>query len=441
MNDRQLIVEVRDQFALKNASDATLRKILPSYEMAIERIINILKAMPDGDLSRELWLKSQLATIERQFQAVADRINAVMPPDVALQFEKAMDNAADFLRADDIRPGADSGQDLVLSGQTVGGETVTVKSPVPVITGDDGYIRPSITRQQIEAASRSGGFEVFTLDSQKVKLDDVLPNWKKAQAEHLANVLRTGFLSGESTKSIMRQFGKLGPGRQGWAMTEAVVRTGMAEAGQAAHDAFFDANEDLLPKVPDGYRWEWDALNDTRLCILCAPLDGLRYKTRKEMPEKPHWNCRCSKLPITATEAQMRKDGDLPEGSYLERKPVTYTAGRRDPAPEGWNGDNAYKRPQRMGWKTVNGKKRPEMFWVRRREMAVGRTTPGDMLQKMDRHNQHAIFQNWSTVDRFNALTKEPGSRFHKDPQSAVRLLLSSSKRAAPPAGVGRPNR
>ena len=79
MNDRQLIVEVRDQFALKNASDAALRKILPSYRDAIDRIMLQLQFMPEGKVERELWLKSQLATIEQQFQQVSSRINDVLP--------------------------------------------------------------------------------------------------------------------------------------------------------------------------------------------------------------------------------------------------------------------------------------------------------------------------------------------------------------------------
>ena len=439
MNDRQLIVEIRDQFALKNASDAALRKILPSYRDAIDRIMLQLQFMPEGKVERELWLKTQLATIEQQFQQVSNRINDVLPAAQADDFQRSMDNAADFLKADNIKPSTVAGAQTTLNATTVAGEAFAQTATLPVLAGGDGFIRPTITRQQIETASRSGGFSTFTLDKQKVVLDVVLPKWRKAQASTLEKVLRTGFLLGQSNQEIMRQFGPLGDGRKGWAMTEAVVRTGMSEASQAAHDAFFDANEDLLPKVPDGYRWEWDALNDTRLCPLCAPLGGRRYKTRKEMPEKPHWGCRCSKLPITATEAQMREDGDEPEGSFLERKEVTYTNGKRDPAPAGWDGENAYARPRRQGYKIVNGKKKPQMYWVRRKDMPVGRNTPGDMLKRSNRSSREAVLGSRKMADKWDEMIKQP--KYANDPQSLVRRLLGTGDSGGAPPVVPRNRR
>jgi len=426
VNEKQRLVEVRDQFALKNASDDTLKKILPSYRQAINDIRMQLEFLPEGKLERELWLKTQLKTIELQFKQVADRIDQVLPPAQAEQFMRALDNAKEFLEAAEIRPPS---PDIGLINAV----------PAPELPAGE-FLSPGITRQQIEAASRTGGFSTFTLDDQQITLSEVLPKWQKAQAANLEKTLRTGFLMGQTNEQIMREFGPLGPGRKGWAMTEAVVRTGMAEASQAAHDAFFDANEDLLPKVPGGYRWEWDATNDTRLCELCAPLDGLRFKTRAEMPPKPHWGCRCKKLPITATEAQLRADGEQQEGSFLERREVKYVMKRDkngkpymgiEDAPAGWRpvkeGGTAYSRPQKQ-----DGKK----YWVRRVDMAKGKTLAGDMLVKMNQDSKHAVLGNWKLVERFDILTK-PGGRYANNPQGAVRLLLSGS--AAPPTGAAGP--
>ena len=425
MNERQRLVEVRDQFALKNASDDTLKKILPSYRQAIDNIRTQLEFLPEGKIERELWLKTQLKTMERQFRQVANRIDDVLPPAQADQFLRALHNAQEYLEADGIKPAA--AQQTALSGTTASGQTVTQTGNLPSIAGNDGFIQPSITRQQIEAASRTGGFSTFTLDDQVIKLEDVLPKWQKAQVANLERTLRTGFLLGQTNQEIMREFGPLGPGRKGWAMTEAVVRTGMAEASQAAHDAFFDANKDLLPKVPGGYRWEWDASNDTRLCPLCAPLDGMRYKTRDEMPAKPHWGCRCKKLPITATQAALRERGDVPEGSFLERKEVTYTNGKRNPAPAGYEsvkrGGTAYARPQK-----IDGK----MYWVRRRELPKGQTLAGDMIKRMDDKNKLAILGTKANVKEWNELIKL--NAYKDDPQKLVRDLLGKGGR-----GPGRP--
>ena len=154
-------------------------------------------------------------------------------------------------------------------------------------------------------------------------------------------------------------------------------------------------------------------------------------------------------LPITSTEAQMRADNDLPKGSYLERRAVTYTDGKRNPPPKGWDGrmvggrkvnENAYAQPQRQGYKIVNGKKKPQMYWVRRRDLPTGRNTAGDMLQAMGKSgnfdSQLAVFRNRAEVDRFNILTLN-GGKYQNNPQAAVRLLLSG--KAGLPAGTAGP--
>ena len=89
--DAQKLVVVRDQFALKGLSDDALRQILPAYKEAIERLQFLLRTMPpEGGIERELWLKTQLATIEAQFRPVADRIYQVLPETQARAFEEGL---------------------------------------------------------------------------------------------------------------------------------------------------------------------------------------------------------------------------------------------------------------------------------------------------------------------------------------------------------------
>ena len=241
---------------------------------------------------------------------------------------------------------------------------------------------------------------------------------------------------GQTNEQIMREFGPMGPGRKGWAMTQTVVRTAMSEASAEAHNAFWEANEELLPAVEDGYRWEWNALNDTRLCSLCAPLHGMKYKQRKDAPrrypDRPHWGCRCDVLPITATEEQMRKDGDLPDGSFLERKEVTYTNGKRDPAPAGWRpvkeGGTAYSRPKKQDGK---------MYWVRRVDMPKGKTTPGDMLKRANRSSREAVLGSKKMANKWDEMIKQP--RYANDPQELVRKLLGNDDMGGGPRRPPRP--
>lgn len=428
---QQALVIVRDQFALKGLSDDALKLILPSYKDAISRITFLLQQMPPDNIARELYLRTQLETIRAQFAAVADRIYQVMPEAQVRAFEEGLSNAQKYLEAGGIKPEPEVARQT-LSGQTVGGTTVEVSGPVATLAGDDGFIRPSITRQQLAAASRQTGFSVFTPGGTTRGLEELLPEWMNAQTKQVERALRTGFLTGQSNEEIMREIGPLGPGRRGWAMTEAMVRTGMAEASQSAHDLFYEANADLLPKTKNGDRWWWDASNDTRLCEICAPLDGVRFKERSSPPHAwpAHWNCRCKILPWTATQELLAEEEGPAKGSFLEATPVEYDKrGKRKPPPAGYTGDNAYKSPRR-----ING----EMQWVRRRDLGPGQTTAGDMLQNANEHSKRMVLGKHT--EKFNQLTG-PGGLYEKDPQGAVRKLLGDSlpPGSSPPAKPKKP--
>ena len=424
MNEAQRLVVARDQFALKRLSDDALKQILPVYRRAVDNILLELNNLPaDGSIQREFWLRNQLNTMERQFKAVEDRVRQVLPQAQLQAWDEGLKNAEAFLRADGISAPVPQRE---LVGTTAGGQTVTQTGNLPGLgVGRDAageFIQPSITRQQVVAAAQDRGFQEFlsgpTGSNKKgYSLDQLLEINTKRQVDNVASTLREGFLLGRTNQDIARRVGDaFGGGKKGRAMTEAVVRTGMAEASQAAHEAFYDANADLLPKIPGGYRWEWDASNDTRLCPICAPKDGLRFKERSDCPEWPaHWGCRCKILPITATQAALRDRGDVPEGSFLERREVKKINGKNEKAPSGWNGDNAYKRPKR-----IDGK----MYWVRRKELPKGQTLAGDMIKRMDDKNKLAILGTKENVAEWNDLIKY--NAYKNDPQKLVRSLLGN---------------
>jgi hypothetical protein len=417
--DAQKLVVVRDQFALKGLSDDALKQILPAYQEAFRRLQWLLANLPpEGEsIARELWLRTQLATIEAQFKPVADRIYQILPEAQARAFEEGLTNAQKYLEAGGITP--QPAQQTTLTGVTAGGQQVSVTGNLPgfnlTSAVEKGFISPSITRQQIVAAARETGFSVLSPGGSKYGLSELLPNWMAAQSKQVERHLRAGFLVGSTNDEIMREIGPLGPGRKGWAMTEAVVRTSMAEASQSAHDAFYEANADLLPGTKSGYRWWWDASNDTRLCPLCAPLDGVKFKERKD-PPKPwprHFSCRCKLLPWTATQELLEEEDGPASGSFLEATPVQYDRrGKRKDPPAGYTGENAYKRPMK-----IDGQQQ----WVRRRDLGPGQTTAGDMLQNANEHSKRMVLGKHT--DAFNTLTGK-GGKYEKDPQGAVRKLL-----------------
>ena len=416
--DAQKLVVVRDQFALKGLSDDALKQILPAYKSAIERLQGLLLTVPEGSVERQIWIRTQLATIEAQFKPVADRIRQVLPEAQARAFEEGLTNAKKYLEAGGAKA-KPAEVTTAMSSTTTLGEQVTMTGNLPGLNVtnavEGGFISPSITRQQVIAAARETGFSVLSPGGSRKGLEDLLPKWMAAQGDQITKQLRTGFLLGSSTKEIVREIGPMAGGRRGWAMTEAVVRTSMAEASQSAHDAFYEANADLLVPTKSGYRWWWDSSNDTRLCPICAPLDGVKFKKREKPPAPwpAHFNCRCKILPITATMELMDEEGGPAKGSFLEATPVEYDSkGKRLPPPPGYTGENAYKRPMK-----VDG----EQQWVRRRDLGPGQTTAGDMLKNANEHSKRMVLGKHT--EAFNTLTGK-GGKHEKNPQAAVRELL-----------------
>ena len=424
--DAQKLVVVRDQFALKGLSDDALKQILPAYKEAIERLQFLLRTMPpEGGIERELWLRTQLATIEAQFRPVADRIYQVLPEAQARAFEEGLTNARQYLEAGGIRP-EPAAATTTLSSATTSGQQVSVTGNLPGLNVtsavERGFISPSITRQQVVAAARETGFSVLSPGGSTKGLADLLPNYTAALGKQVQDKLRAGFLLGLTNEEMERQVisvaGELGPGRKGRAMTEALVRTSMAEASQSAHDAFYKANEDLLLPTKSGYRWWWDASNDTRLCPVCAPLDGIKFKERDQPPHSwpAHFSCRCKILPWTATQELMEEEDGPASGSFLEATPVQYDKrGKKLPPPAGYTGDNAYKRPMK-----IDGKQQ----WVRRRDLGPGQTTAGHMLQNANEHSKKLILGNQKMVDEWNKRIKL--KKYANDPQQLVVDLLGN---------------
>ena len=398
--EAQQLIIIRDQFALKGLSNQVLATILPSYKDAISRITKQLEKLPEGAIERQLYLKKQLATFVKQFEATAAQLYQALPKAQAEGFEQSLKRAEQYLAAGGIEARPSSAP----------------KAPPEV----DQFLAPTVTKQQIIAASKTDGFSQFSPGGTTYGLDQLLPEWQQAQAKEIERHLRTGFLMGRSSEEIAREIGPLGPGRKGWAMTDAMVRTGMAEASQAAHDSFYQANEEIIPKAPGGYSWWWDASNDSRLCRLCAPLDNVKFKERSNPPAPwpRHFNCRCKILPFTATMAELEKDETQPPGSFLESTPVKYIKGKRQPPPKGYesvaDGGTAYKQPRK-----IDG----EMFWVRRRALPEGKNTAGDFLQKANATTKEHVFGTKKDAALFDALTRK-GGRFENDPQGAVRKVL-----------------
>src|SRR6056300_1556213 len=141
MNNVQALIAARNQFALRNLTQESLRLILPSYQEAMNGILEKLRSLPKDRIEREFWLKQQLANIRSQFKALGDRVEEVVPAADLRAWEIGLENADAMLKG--------SGIDSPLAGVIDSGESeLFIKKGNPA--GE--FIRPQITPQQVVAA-------------------------------------------------------------------------------------------------------------------------------------------------------------------------------------------------------------------------------------------------------------------------------------------------
>jgi len=456
---RALLVLTQNQFMLRNLSDKQLAAVAPTYRSAVGNIMQRLAAMPEEALARELWLKTHLANLRAQWEPVADRLAQLLPAAQVEAFTTSFEAAANYLDAAEglptlVQPYGPAGQQASAAGGL--GLDPRQLAPETVLQRQ---IQMGFAPAQLHQLAEGGGFSRLVGGTGRAASGGrpyTLPqaikgSWLEGQHQVIEDHLRRGFLLGDSNSTIRAGIGRMGPGRKGWAQTDALVRTSMMEANQAAHDAFDAAHADLIT----GYTW--DASHDGRLCTICAVKDQRRTKTRAEQGPCPaHWNCRCVVLPNTATsdilamedQAAMAKGetvGGVAPPSYLNAVPVEYGRNARGQrvrlaAPTGYGpegGANAYKKPMR-----VDGRQQ----WVRRVDMnktqvrAIGkrghsRPTSGDFLQLANRNTQLAVLGSQQRVAQWQAMVAK-GGQWHNDPQGALVVLLRGQAPPAPPTGA-----
>jgi hypothetical protein len=435
--DPKLVV-VRDLFALQRLSNEALQQIAPTLDAAIEtlraEIADVLEATPLSQQGRLAWFiakrEDTIAVLEAQLSVVAGRLEGILPAARLEAFRHGIENARDYMVASGvvIEPPAPPPLTLEQAGVVVSAPAPIVATATEVLAtrthfAPRPYRLPAITAEQYEAVARGG--TVSGIGRLGYDMTRATRQWVDANVDEIVRELDAGFLLSRTNEQIRDAIeGRVAASRR---QVEAIVRTSMASASQAAHDAFYEANAtqqrfdpetgdvEEVPIIGDrnGFKWRWDASNDARLCKYCAPLDDTRYRERKDVPRHPaHFNCRCVVLPITALDEQLPPKS----GTFLDLKPAR-KSGKRWVREPGWDhkaGDPAYARPQR-----IDGR----WYWVKRRDLEAGRTTAGYMLQQASDEQARLVLGNRKRLLAFRQLTG-PGGRYEADPQQAVIELL-----------------
>lgn len=100
---------------------------------------------------------------------------------------------------------------------------------------------------------------------------------------------------------------------------EALVRTSVLSAANAAHMAAYEANADIMAGV------YWCSTLDTRTCLECGRLDSQEWAWGDAHPTAPlHWNCRCITLMRTKTWEELAREahGNSRLAKELDKMPV-----------------------------------------------------------------------------------------------------------------------
>jgi hypothetical protein len=128
--------------------------------------------------------------------------------------------------------------------------------------------------------------------------------------------INLGLLEGETTEKIVRRItGRKGVFDRALGEAEKIADTAAGHASNGGGDLAVQANAEVVG-------WEvWTAILDSATCVICAGLDGNRYKVGEgPIPgESTHpGGCRCKRIPALKSAKELGlKEGDL---TPLERR-------------------------------------------------------------------------------------------------------------------------
>lgn len=354
MDERLARQLVRNQFRLMDLSKVIMQRSADALDQAIINAARLISTLPSaGDLMREQAWKAMQPRIAALFDQAAQGMGketiAVLTDEISRQVEFAAGYITPIgktpaiewttgkstlngkpLTGTAIVPQTGPGFALGASGGTpayaqemttrsigavanvVEQFTVTVPPKIANVVKDIRIAGQTLERT-FGAAVIDGGAAV-TVGNSKTGLGKFLMT-------SVDRRVRQGFLMGQTTEELaqelfidaLRQGGQLGPtAMQLKRGATAVARTAVQDLASRVHEQVWDANSDRIKA------YQFDASSDSRACPTCSALDG-KTGTKEQIPRPPiHPQCRCQKLPLTATALELRKQGDIPNGTGVE---------------------------------------------------------------------------------------------------------------------------
>ena len=232
------------------------------------------------------------------------------------------------------------GSDLVdLAGLEAKWQAKALESVLPVVDGAPLFTvavpAKSILREVALGQPMNGRF-----------LRDYFRDWSRGTQQAVVRSVNLGLASGESTDQIVRRVrgtreasyrdGILSAPRR---QVEGIVRTAVNHTANAANEATYQANADLVKGA------RWISTLDVRTCLICAGLDGKVFSVGVGPRPPAHpGGCRCRTAAVLKSWKELGIKGlqDLPEGSRASMdgavpRGTTFGAWIRDQSTERQN--------------------------------------------------------------------------------------------------------
>ncbi|MGB1215649.1 MAG: minor capsid protein [Pikeienuella sp.] len=279
VNDALRDAAIRHQIGLLRLSNATVSKVLALLERVDARIAERLLREDITTLSRarqERLLKALRSIIESAHKNAAGEL--------VISLEGLAEYEAEF-------------QLTILERET----------PLKL-----DWVNP--TPSQVIAAVNSRPF-------QGKALKEWLADLPAGQFARVRNSIRMGVVEGRTTPEIVRDL--RGTRAQGYRdgllaidkrHAETVVRTAVNHTANAARDALYGANSDLIKGV------QWVATLDGRTSAVCRARDGQVYKVGKGPRPPAHPNCRSSTVPVLKSYRELGLGIDEIKGTRFARR-------------------------------------------------------------------------------------------------------------------------
>ena len=236
----------------------------------------------------------------------------------------------------------------------------------------------------------------------------------KSQQDILANNIRVGVFSGESTQDIAKRLvGRLtfdvkGNAKQIAAaggesikvaahQIQTIVRTSVNQVQNQASQAVYAANSKVAP------RYEYVATLDSRTSNICKRLDGRKFKYNKGPTPPQHFNCRSTTVPVVDYEGLSKRKGfeDLqvpPKGKVVTR-PSGEGTGR---VPQDTQyGDWLLEQNKKLKIKTLGNEERVKFFEALSKREGSGQAA----LRKIIRDDGSQL-----SLDRLRTLYGKPSA-------------------------------